>query len=53
VGQKLHQTRKNGALDSPKISKIVGSMKLIFAVQSEIDLAIVGLKVKISFKLNL
>ncbi len=33
VGQKLHQTRKNGALDSPEISKIVGSVKLILAVQ--------------------
>jgi len=33
VGQKLHQTRKNGALDSLQISKIVGSMKLILAVQ--------------------
>jgi hypothetical protein len=49
----LHQTRKNGALDSPEISKIVGNVKLILAVQSEIDLAIVGLKVKIGFKLNL
>jgi len=33
VGQKLHQTRKNWALDSPEISKIVGSVKLILAVQ--------------------
>jgi hypothetical protein len=32
VGQKLDQTRKNGALDSPKISKIVGSVKFILAV---------------------
>ncbi len=53
VGQNLHQTRKNGALDSPEISKIVGSVKLILAVQSEIDLAIVGLKLKIGLKLNM
>jgi hypothetical protein len=25
VGQKLHQTKKNGALDSPEISKFVGA----------------------------
>jgi hypothetical protein len=32
VGQKFHQTRKNRALDSPEISKFVGSLKLILAV---------------------
>jgi hypothetical protein len=54
VGQKFHQTRKKSGIGQPRIFKNCGQLEAYFgSPQSELDLAMVGVKVKIGFKSNL